>query len=179
MNTYPYSLSPFPSTDPLPAIFITGNVNRNENTLLVFYEMTGQLSEISIPSLAETPLRKDRLWESTCLELFLQCGESESYREFNFSPSGDWNVYFFKSYREGMAEDSAFAGLPFSVLNQPERLCVRVDINLNKFTGSNLFLKAGVSAVVKTVDDRMFYWALAHPSDAPDFHHPKAFIINL
>ena len=28
-------------------------------------------------------------------------GEGPAYREFNFSPSGEWAVYDFRSYRNG------------------------------------------------------------------------------
>ena len=29
-----------------------------------------------------------------------------------------------------------------------------------------------LSAVIEAIDGAKTYWALAHPSDKPDFHHP-------
>ena len=56
------------------------------------YEARGNLSKVEIPAAAETPRRRDRLWEETCLELFLGTADSGEYWEFNLSPAGHWNV---------------------------------------------------------------------------------------
>ena len=39
--------------------------------------------------------------------------------------------------------------------------------------------KLALSAVIETVDGAKTYWALAHPSDKPDFHHPDSFVLDL
>jgi len=39
--------------------------------------------------------------------------------------------------------------------------------------------RLGVSTVLRTVEGETFYWALAHPSDKPDFHHPDSFVLEL
>lgn len=36
-----------------------------------------------------------------------------------------------------------------------------------------------VSAVIEEADGAKSYWALAHPSDKPDFHHPDSFVLEL
>jgi len=38
---------------------------------------------------------------------------------------------------------------------------------------------AGLSAVIEEPTGAISYWALAHPSDKPDFHHPDSFILEL
>ena len=38
---------------------------------------------------------------------------------------------------------------------------------------------AGLAAVIRGVDGAIGYWALAHPSDKPDFHHPDSFALDL
>ena len=45
--------------------------------------------------------RADDLWRTTCFELFV-AGEGTAYREYNFSPSGQWAAYDFDDYRAGM-----------------------------------------------------------------------------
>jgi hypothetical protein len=53
---------------------------------------------LALPASA-VPARADNLWKTTCFELFLgQAGTT--YREFNFSPSGQWATYAFAAYRE-------------------------------------------------------------------------------
>lgn len=36
-----------------------------------------------------------------------------------------------------------------------------------------------LSAVIEEAHGAVSYWALAHPSDKPDFHHPDSFILEL
>jgi hypothetical protein len=36
-----------------------------------------------------------------------------------------------------------------------------------------------LSAVIEATDGTLSYWALAHPSDKPDFHHPDSFVLEL
>ena len=36
-----------------------------------------------------------------------------------------------------------------------------------------------LSAVIEAEDGQKSYWALAHPSDKPDFHHPQSFVLEL
>lgn len=43
--------------------------------------------------------RTDLLWEHTCFEAFIGLSGSPAYREFNFSPSGQWAAYAF-DYRQ-------------------------------------------------------------------------------
>jgi hypothetical protein len=33
--------------------------------------------------------------------------------------------------------------------------------------------------VVEEIDDRLSYWALAHPAERPDFHHPDGFVLQI
>ncbi len=44
---------------------------------------------------------RDELWKKTCFEAFLTLPDSEDYLEFNGSPSGDYALYKFLTYRMG------------------------------------------------------------------------------
>ena len=96
-----FSLAPFPSDSVRNNLIISGSVERLSNMLNVSFLLAGLLSEIVIPASADSPHRKNALWEETCFELFLGLQNSEEYREFNFSPAGHWNVYRFTAYRQG------------------------------------------------------------------------------
>ena len=139
------------------------------------YEVCGDLSKVSIPVVAETPRRKDRLWEETCLELFLGTAESGPYREFNLSPSGHWNVYRFTRYREGMRKEMAITSLPFDVRRDPEAFLLTAEIDIGEIVPAGKDIAAAVAAVIRTTDGGKSHWALAHPSTRPDFHRRDGF----
>ena len=68
------------------------------------------LQRFSLKPFPVFPRRRDRLWEETCLELFLGEEGSERYWEFNLSPAGHWNVYRFEFY----VSDKGSLSEPFS-----------------------------------------------------------------
>jgi len=116
------------------------------------------------------PARADELWQTTCFEAFLRIPGADAYREWNFSPSGQWAAYDFTAYREGMAPADVAA--PY----------LRVEDNLIWWAlGATIAVDAdsvwalGLSAVLEEKDGTKSYWALAHPTDRPDFHDPGCF----
>ena len=158
---------------------IGGSIARRADTLSVRCEVRGDLSKLSIPAAAEAPRRQDRLWEETCLELFLGTVDSGEYREFNLSPSGHWNAYRFTRYREGMREEPAIASLPFDVRRDPEALIITAEFGIEKFVPAGKDLAATVAAVIRTTDGGKSHWAPAHPASRPDFHRREGFALTL
>ncbi len=179
MNRRSFFLKPFRTAGLLPHFEITGSIGRLSNTLLISYELLGPLSEVVIPAPADLSLRKNALWEETCLEFFFAPKNSDCYWEFNLSPAGHWNVYRFTSYRQGMQEEPAFASLPFGVQMHSDILRLSLKLDLDKILPSELTLKVAVSAVIKTINGEMTYWALTHSGPKADFHRRDTFIIEL
>lgn len=179
MNSKSFSLKPLPSAGVPPHVTITGNVGRLSNTLLLSYALLCPLAELAIPGQADMRERKNGLWEETCFEFFLGPRKSDRYWEFNLSPAGHWNVYRFTSYRQGMQEEPAFTSLPFSVRIRPASLLLSLELALDKIIPEEQALEVAVSAVIKTTNGRIIYWALAHPGPRPDFHRRDSFIIGL
>ena len=105
MKRQDFSLKPVPGDGPLPSLTITGNIIRRSQYLAIRYELRGDLTELMIPAAAERPARRHGLWKATCFEFFLGVKGEARYWEFNLSPGGDWNVYGFAGYRQGMAEE--------------------------------------------------------------------------
>lgn len=116
--------------------------------------------------------RTDGLWRTTCFEAFVET--ADGYVEFNLSPSGAWAAYGFDGYRQGMRPTETAP--PFvAVRHAPGVFALTVDLKLSaKTTG-----RVGLSAVIQGLDGAVSYWALAHPSDMPDFHHPDSFALKL
>ncbi len=178
MNPMRFFLTPFPREGNPAGLTIGGSIARHADTLSVRYEVRGNLSKLSIPAAAEAPRRKDRLWEETCLELFLGTADSGEYWEFNLSPAGHWNVYRFTRYREGMREEPAITSLPFDLRRDPEALLLTAEFGVGKIVPAGKDLAATVAAVIKTIDGGKSHWALVHPASRPDFHRRENFALE-
>ncbi len=190
MKNLNFSIQPFPSDNPVPELKITAGIDRRSNILDISYTVLGSLKQLLIPERAGMPIRKHKLWEETCFEFFLGLKNSDEsalkdkpspadkYWEFNLSPAGHWNVYSFDSYRYNMQEETAFKSLPFEVLNKPESLQLAAELDLSRIVMAEKALRIAVSAVIKSIDGRVTYWALKHPCSQPDFHHKDSFIAD-
>lgn len=179
MNDQIFSLQPFPSTKSLPNLKIVGNIARNGNKLAIRYMLEGDLKAIAIAPPSNTPLRKHKLWQDTCLEFFVGIKNSAQYWEFNLSPAGHWNVYCFDGYRQGMQEETVFENLPFNVQNQADGLILVLDVDLNKIILAKQAIEVGITTVIKDRDAEVTYWALTHTGAEADFHLRDSFIVKL
>lgn len=179
MRLRKFSLLPFPGEGSAPEMKVTGIIGRRANRLSLRFALQGDLSELSLPAPESFPRRKYRLWEGTCLELFLGEQESARYWEFNLSPSGDWNVYRFTSCRQEMREEPAFTSLPFSVGMEPGTLRVSLELDVEKILPAGKGMDAAVCAVIKTAKGRISHWALSHPGPRPDFHLRDGFRLEI
>ena len=142
-------------------------------SLCLDFILTGSLEQISWPPPAQ-PARVDGLWRRTCFEAFVAPGPGKAYREFNFSPSGEWAAYAFSGYREEMAP--AMVSAPsIEFVEGPGQCALRVGIDLDDDGDWRLAL----SAVIEDLAGDKSYWALAHPPGRPDFHHPAALALEL
>jgi hypothetical protein len=70
------------------------------NILTLAFVLECDLSRLRIPE-PRSSRRAGGLWAHTCFEVFVMAEDGPGYREFNFSPSGEWAVYAFRSYRDG------------------------------------------------------------------------------
>jgi hypothetical protein len=163
-------LLPHPETVCGLAIDVTVLFERRGGSLWLRYVVDGDVDAIKWPVQIK-PGRRDRLWTTTCFEAFVKT--PKGYHEFNLSPSGQWASYRFDGYRQGMAnalEAVVVAGLDGAA----DMVALEGTVPLPP-GASHL----GLSAVVEAKDGTISYWALAHPSDKPDFHHPDSFTLEL
>lgn len=176
MNT----LSPLqPFAEAPAAVTVHAGVERHPDGLCLRYLLAGNLSALLLPPLQVAPSRKERLWESTCLECFFSRPDQAGYWEVNISPAGDWNVYGFSDYRQGMHEETAIDGVTVTVNDTVDTIAVTVALpTAGLFTGEAP-LKAGLCVVLEEHSGRQSFWALAHPLGRPDFHHRCGLMLSL
>ena len=174
------NLVPHPATLPAdPPFKVWANVDHAGSfgavaTTNIWFGIGAPAHRFVIPEPAETA-RADELWRTTCLEAFVRRSGGEPYREWNFAPSGEWAAYDFSGHRAGMSE-ADLAAPPY----------VRFEDNLTWWTlGATFTVEAdahwdlALSAVLEEKDGAKSYWALAHPAEKPDFHHPDCFVAKL
>jgi hypothetical protein len=174
-----FSLQPFRDRSQLPPLKLEGHIQRTHPQLSLTLTLSGNLETVEIPPPAATPRRKNQLWKTTCFEFFLGLIHSPSYWEFNLSPTGDWNVYHFASYRQGMQAENTFSTLPFTITAQSKKLTVNLETSLEPLIPIEQKLDIAIATVVSFKDKKISYWALNHCSSEADFHRRESFTIQL
>lgn len=161
-----------------------------DGALRLRYTLAGDLDAVRVPA-AAAPVATDGLWQHTCFELFVARPDDAGYREYNFSPSGQWAGYQFRDYRErnpdfmpprpAMQLSRHSDQLTLDVQLPPGTLLAeaRPDARPSAPAAAGHQLLLGLTAVIETTDGRRSYWALRHPPGPPDFHHRDAFALTL
>lgn len=176
MNLVPHPATP--SGDPALKVWASvehPSVLAAVATTNIWFGVGAPIQHFIIPEAAE-PGRADELWRTTCFEAFLRADGEDSYREWNFAPSGNWAAYDFDRYRAGMAN---------SEIESPPYL--RTEDNFTWWAiGATIAVDAevewhlGLSAVLEEEDGTKSYWALSHADpQKPDFHNPDCFTAKL
>ena len=174
------NLVPHPETPPSEPLKLWVNVDHSAAfgataTTNMWFCVGAPATRFVIPVPAEELQRTENLWQTTCFEAFQREPGSDSYREWNFSPSGQWAAYDFAARREGRVD--AEVTPPY----------VRMEDNLIWWAlGATISVDAavrwelGLSAILEEQDGTKSYWAIAHPAgDKPDFHDPACFAAHL
>lgn len=144
-------------------------------TLQFRFTVLGGVDSLILPA-PSPPVRADNLWRTTCFEAFLAPVEAPGYRELNFSPSSRWAAYDFTARRQGMAGAALIA--------PPEIVVARGEGRVELTATLSLALdqepyRLGPCAVIEEAGGHISYWALNHPGEVPDFHHPACLALDL
>lgn len=178
MNNQKFTLQPFIPTE--IETKITTEITRDNHIINFRHELKSDIKKINIPEIADNKARKDELWQTTCFEVFIGIENSPRYWEFNISPSGDWNVYRFDDYRQGMQEESKVESLNIYIYRGFYDLLVGVDkFDLRNLTSENCNFNVSMAAVVKEKTGNISYWSLEHCGEEADFHLRNSFICNM
>jgi hypothetical protein len=153
---------------------------RRSSQCTLTYVLRGDLSHLYVPP-KTIPARADALWQHTCFEFFVGAADSPAYWEFNFSPSLQWAAYRFSGYREGMATEMSFSTSRVELQSTATvfRLSATLDVSQIRPLATGEVWRVGLCAVLEDDSQNRSYWALAHPSEKPDFHHADSFSLEL
>ncbi len=118
------------------------------------------------------------LWKTTCFEIFLKNLNSNDYYEFNFNSQGDWNLFYFKDYRE--REKNFKHTVTVSVQNEKllNKTTLMYKFDIAKLDKLNFPCQVNLSSVIKTKSE-ISYWSQKHTGAKPDFHDSKNFSLLL
>jgi hypothetical protein len=172
-----YQLSCHTATPCAGAVRVAVDVVRQADSLQLSYRFSGNLADLRLPAPAQ-PAAADNLWQHTCCEAFIATVDGPAYREFNFSPSGEWAAYHFSDYRQ---RDFAFtpAAAPIiTFLTTPAGFTLRATLP-DGLLPAGRSLKLGLSLVLEAADGSKTYWALQHAAVQPDFHLRSSFSLDL
>jgi len=168
-------LVPHPSTPGAAVRAVHAAAARTRPGLLALrYRIEGELGRLRIPP-PRAPAPGERLWQQLCCEAFVATAVSAGagpYREFNFSPSGEWGAFEFHRYREGAPLAVPDPGITVLRDGQALELSASVEVEAAK-------LRLALCVVIEELDGKLSYWALRHPAPRPDFHHPDGFALEL
>ena len=147
--------------------------------LEIEYTLDGEISKLCVPADAARR-RADNLWQHTCFEAFIAAPRGAGYLEFNFAPSGEWAIYQFDSYREGMRALDAAPPI-ITTRRAADNLVMSIVVAPRAFPDfkDRAELRLALSAVIEDSNGHLSYWALAHPPGKPDFHHTDSFTLAL
>lgn len=163
---------------------VAAGVSRTPDGGLVFdYRLSGDMVRLLIPS-PQPESRSDGLWEHTCFEAFIAVAGDAAYREFNFSPSGQWAAYAFSDYRQ--PDGTATPARPPQITSHRSagrlELTATIAVDALPPGAAAAGLQIGLSAIIEctdTVEGRRSYWALRHAGTRPDFHQRDTFALEL
>ncbi len=150
---------------------------------LLSYHLHGEVGGLRLPEPA-LPGPADGLWQHTCFEAFVARAGEAAYREFNFSPSGQWAAYRFSAerVRDLPAEAGQAPVVPDLQLETTENaltLLAWLPHHALPAPAAGQPLQLGLTAVLEDRLGRLSYWALRHPGARPDFHHRDGFVLDL
>ncbi|MCW5670049.1 MAG: DOMON-like domain-containing protein [Hydrogenophaga sp.] len=170
-----------PATPCGVALAVSVEARVHADGLRLRYTLRGDTSALRIPAPA-APLPTDGLWRHTCMEAFVAVDGEAAYREFNFSPSSEWAAYRFSSERQrdevAEARDPALLRPPLAHATA-RSLTLTARVATTALPRGPTLLRLGLCAVIEERNGQLSYWALHHPREQPDFHHPDGRALRL
>lgn len=155
---------------------IRGRIGKKDTTLRLQVVVQSSHS-LHWSDLHDSPQRRHELWKSTCLEVFVAVEQRAEYWEYNLAPNGDYQIYAFSDYRQGLREEDLQNKITIHSSKHTGQYQLNVDLPL--FT-PGLPLRIGIAAIIHYENEDKQHFALAHTNpQRPDFHQRESFQIRI
>ena len=170
-----FTLTPFHwPKKPYPTL--TGRLAITNDTLRIEYDLSGLNRPVDLPAPSPNPARRLQLWRHTCFELLWGPIHHPNYWELNASPAGHWNILALADYRRGMTEERRIAAR-IRTQRRPQGLSLSCTVPVAALEPLGPY-RLAPAAIIRLADGQRTFWAMHHPGDAPDFHHPSSFTLT-
>jgi len=178
VTTQPLSLLPHPASPLWHGVSVQVQAERTDAGLRLSYSVRAPARHLRLPD-AAPPGFADHLWQHTCLEAFVARPGETHYREFNFSPSGQYAEYHFSEERVGVDPTPKPLAPALHWTFTEEQVDLVAQVTLSGLAVGHQDLLIGLSAVLEGANGQLTYWALGHPKNRPDFHDRKGWSLRL
>ena len=177
VTQHPLSLLPHAASPALLGVSLEADAQRMTHGLRLRYTLRAPQHLLQLPAPA-SPGFADQLWQHTCLEAFVAMPDSPHYREFNFSPSGQFAEYHFSDerVRAEASPSPATPQLQWSITDHGLELVAEVALG---GIASTQELLIGLTAVLEDHQGQVGHWSLHHAKDRPDFHDRRGWTLRL
>ena len=176
MRNAAFTLTPFHWPEK-PHPTLTGRLVITERTLRIEYDLNGLNQPADLPTASPNPARRLQLWQQTCFELLWGPLQHPHYWELNASPAGDWNLFAFNDYRDGMTEEPRIATVKIGTQRHARGLRLVCTVPIAGLERPGPY-RLAPAAIIRLAGGQRTFWATHHPGDAPDFHHPLSFTLT-
>lgn len=175
MNSFHSKLIPFKDVD--LQVNLEAGLQLIGSNLKVNFKLSGEVEEIALPKKEASGRRVIGLWESTCFELFILNNETHSYYEFNFSPEGHWNAFFFPKKKAPLKEAISFKDIQSNQTHSKNEFSL--DASIDMYSMQPAFWQEENMSVALTgvLESKigLSYWAIDHLDKKPNFHNFDTF----
>jgi len=144
------------------------------------YTLRGDMSRIRVGT-EGAPGSADGLWKHTCFEAFIPTWWVIRVLRVQFSPTRQWAVYRFDSYRQGMTAMDLANPPIISTSRAADHMMLQATVPLpfSADSGAARHTKLALAAVIEEESGRLCYWSGRHSQGKPDFHHSDGFAFEL
>lgn len=150
------------------------------------FQLSGDRTRLVLPQPAPAKFQ-DGLWRSTCCEAFFSEASLAAphepdghYREFNFSPNGEWACYTFEQYRRP-AQAMKTPAIPIRVMEDAAVWQLEADIPLDLLPSSVSAYQLAMITLIQAPEGeatKKIHWAISHAeNETPDFHNARTYAL--
>jgi hypothetical protein len=165
----------FEGKSPFEVLF---SADYSTESLNLSYKIKGNIGQVMLDNIFDSPQRIIGLWEKTCFEFFIKNKNSNEYIEFNFGSGNEWNMFIFEKIRGELKEYPTSYTPKISISNTNKEINILIKLPTKIFP-IHFFIKEEMNysptTIIKTSETDILHFASIHPQNKLDFHRYESF----